>query len=55
MAHAQHSPFLPRAEVSFPRAHQFSELNGKEVSARLAGENFSRNPSEKGALTEKKI
>ena len=28
------SPFLPRAEVSFPRARQFSEYNGKEALAR---------------------
>ena len=27
------SPFRPRAEVSFPRARQFSEYNGKEASA----------------------
>ena len=33
MAHAQHSPFQPRAEVSFPRARQYSEYNGKEASA----------------------
>ena len=33
MAHAQHSPFQPRAEVSFLRAGQFSEYNGKGASA----------------------
>ena len=27
------SPFQPRAEVPFPRAHHFSEYNGKEASA----------------------
>ena len=27
------SPFQPRAEVSFPHGHQFSEYNGKEASA----------------------
>ena len=27
------SPFRPRAEVSFPRARQVSEYNGKEASA----------------------
>ena len=34
MAHIQHKPFRPRAEVSLPRVRQFSEYNGKEASSK---------------------